>query len=446
MKRSRLAIGPAVVAVALTAMTVVGVPAAAAPGGSDGVGAERISTAECIDSSIPLGAEEARLARAEAAGLIEGGGFTDLVRSFVTDLCSTADYGSAMALATNDARQLWSYAVDRAQGRQPSGSLPASDDRPLYWARLAEVAAVRQWRPSFELSPQQRAGLVAAIDRTGRGQDAIAYSTPRSTTRHVLITGFDPYKLDSEIRNGNPSGATALALNGKILETDQGRVEFAAAMFPVRWRDFGDGVVEQTLRPFLTGGADQVDLFATLSVGSPGEFDLEQTNGAWRGGKVDNESVCYLGSVPNTAAAGAQPQWTRSTLPLPEMAAVPGQFPVKVRTSVDTALLPFFPALPVITDCRVPAIPGVPMPDGPPPDSTAWAGGGGSYLSNESAYRATLLRDVAGAGLPGGHIHTPVLEGLPEAGLTGPEFDGNRDAIVTQLTGLLLTAADATKT
>lgn len=444
MKRSRLAIGPAAVAVALTAMTVVGVPATAADG--NGVGAEQVSTAECIDRSVPLGPEEARSARPESAGLIEGGGFTGLVQSFVDDLCSTPDYGSALALATTDARQLWRYAVDRAQGRKPSGSLAASDDRPLYWARLAEVAAVRQWRPSFELSPRQRTELVAAIDRTGRGQDSIAYSTLRSTTRHVLITGFDPYKLDSEIRNGNSSGATALALDGKILETERGRVEFAAAMFPVRWRDFGDGVVEQTLRPFLTEGADQVDLFATLSVGSPGEFDLEQNNGAWRGGKADNESVCYLGSVPNTAAAGAPPQWTRSTLPLAEMAAVPGPFAVKVRTSVDTALLPFFPALPVITDCRVPAIPGVPMPDGPPPDSTAWAGGGGSYLSNESAYRATLLRDVAGAGLPGGHIHTPVLEGLPETGLTAPEFEGNRDAIITQLTGLLLTAADATRT
>ncbi|MFC9432992.1 hypothetical protein [Nocardia sp. NPDC057030] len=439
-----MAIGPAAVAVALTTMAVVGVPAAGGPMDGNDVRAERVSAAECIDSAIPLGAEEARSARVEAVGLIEGGGFTGLVRSFVADLCSTTDYAAARALVTADARRLWRYAVDRAQGRQPSGALAASDDRPLYWARLAEVVAVRQWRPPFELSAQQRAELVAAIDRTGRGQDSVAYSTPRSTTRHVLITGFDPYKLDAEIRNGNPSGATALALDGKILETDRGPVEFAAAMFPVRWRDFGDGVVEQTMRPFLSDGADRVDLFATLSVGSPGEFDLEQNNGAWRGGKADNESVCYLGSVPNTAAAGAPPQWTRSTLPLAEMSAVPGRFRVKLRTSVDTALLPFFPALPVITDCRVPAIPGVPMPDGPPPDSTAWAGGGGSYLSNESAYRATLLRDVAGTGLPGGHIHTPVLEGLPDAGLTGPEFEDNRDAIITQLTDLLLTAADAT--
>ncbi|WP_405162850.1 hypothetical protein OG203_42385 [Nocardia sp. NBC_01499] len=436
---SNIRAGLSTVVIALIAPIALGGPAAA---GND-VAPEGIPAAECIDQSIQLGPEEARLRRPEPAALIEGGGFTDLVQSFVSDLCSTTDYPAALALATADARKLWHHAVGRAQGKQSSGSLSASDDRPLYWARLAEVASVRQWKPSFGLSAQQRADLVAAIDHSGRGQDAIAFSTPRSTTRHMLITGFDPFKLDTDIRGGNPSGAAALALNGKIIETDHGRVEFAAAMLPVRWRDFGDGVVEQTLRPFLTDGADRVDLFATVSVGSPGEFDLEQTNGSWRGGKADNESICYLGRVPNTAAAaGAEPQWTRSTLPLPEMAAVPGPFPVKVRTSVDTAL-PFLPALPVITACGLPTIPSVPVPDGPPPDSTAWAGGGGSYLSNESAYRATLLRDVVGADMPGGHIHTPVLDGLSETGLTSPEFDGNRDAIITQLTNLFLTAADS---
>ncbi|MBF6330511.1 pyroglutamyl peptidase [Nocardia transvalensis] len=435
----------ATVVIPLIAMGVLGGPAAAVSAGGDGT-MEPVPTADCIDESIPLGPEEARLHRPEPGELIEGGGFTDLVRSFVSDLCATTDYASALELATTDAGRLWRHAVDRAQGRVPSGSLSASDDRPLYWARLAEVAAVQQWQSSFGLSPRQRADLVAAIDRTGRGRDAIAFSTPRSTTRHVLVTGFDPFKLDADIRNGNPSGAAALALDGRVVETDQGRVEFATALFPVRWRDFGNGIVEQTLRPWLTDGPDQVDLFATVSVGSPGEFDLEQTNGAWRGGKVDNESACYLGQIPNTAAAaGAEPQWTRSTLPLPDMAAVPGPFVVKVNTTVDIAP-PFFPPLPVITTCDFPALPSIPMPDGPPPGSIARAGGGGTYLSNEIAYRATLLRDVEAAPIPGGHIHVPVLQGLPEFGLTGPEFDNNRDAIITQLTTLLTTAADFNRT
>lgn len=59
----------------------------------------------------------------------------------------------------------------------------------------------------------------------------------------------------------------------------------------------------------------------------------------------------------------------------------------------------------------------------PTPGSQARAGGGGDYLSNEIAYRATLLRDALGLEAPGGHIHTPVLEGLDAenpAELTNP--------------------------
>ncbi|MFI5776277.1 hypothetical protein [Nocardia sp. NPDC051570] len=424
--------------VPLIAMVVLGGPAAAEPTGAV------VSTppAECIDPALPLGPEEMRLSRPEPAELIEGGGFADLVRSFVSDLCAAPNYSSALASAGTDARRLWRHAVDRAQGKEPPGSLSASDDRPLYWARLAEVASVRQWRPSFALPARQRAEIVAAIDRIGRGQDALTFATTHSTTRHILITGFDPFTLDSDIRHGNPSGAAALALDGTTIETAHGRTEFAAALFPVRWRDFGEGVVERTLRPLLTGDVGRVDLFATVSVGSPGEFDLEQTNGAWRGGKSDNESACYLGQTPHTAAAGAAPQWTRSTLPLSEMAATPGPFPIRVRTEVAIAP-PLFPALPVITTCGLPALPSISVPDGPPPGSIARAGGGGSYLSNEIAYRATLLRDVAGAVLPGGHIHVPILEGLPQSGLTSPEFDDHRDAIIAQLTDLLVTAADS---
>ncbi|MCM6775637.1 hypothetical protein NDR87_18660 [Nocardia sp. CDC159] len=434
------------IAMAVLAGPVVAVPTGSAGGGDDGAGLEWMPTAECVQRSVPLGPEESRLRRPEAAELIEGGGFDRLVRSFVAELCAAQDYPSALEGATAAAGRLWRHAVDRAQGRTPSGALSASDDRPLYWARLAEVASIQQWTPSFALSPSQRADLVATIDRVGRGQDAIAYSTHRPAARRVLVTGFDPFKLDTDLRNGNPSGAAALALDGRVIETEYGRLEFAAAIFPVRWRDFGAGMVERALRPWLADGPDRVDLFATVSVGGPGKFDLEQTNGAWRGGKVDNESACYLGQIPNTAAAaGTEPQWTRSTLPLPEMAAaVPGPFPVNVRTTTDIAP-PFFPPLPVITHCGLPNLPAVPTPDGPPPDAIARAGGGGTYLSNEIAYRATLLRDVSGSAIPGGHIHVPILEGLPEFGLTGPEFDGNRDAIIAQLTDLLVAAAGSSR-
>lgn len=90
-------------------------------------------------------------------------------------------------------------------------------------------------------------------------------------------------------------------------------------------------------------------------------------------------------------------------------------------------------------------------PDGPTPGSTAREGGGGNYLSNEIAYRATLLRDRLGlhGTLPGGHVHTPVLQfGAgntdPATGaVTDPGFVRNRLDIVAQTRAIVAVAVSA---
>lgn len=78
--------------------------------------------------------------------------------------------------------------------------------------------------------------------------------------------------------------------------------------------------------------------------------------------------------------------------------------------------------------------------------------GGGNYLSNEIAYRVTLLRDRLGLHdrLPGGHLHTPVLQfGAgntdPATGtVTDPEFVRDRLDIVAQVRSVLAVAVAAT--
>ena len=80
---------------------------------------------------------------------------------------------------------------------------------------------------------------------------------------------------------------------------------------------------------------------------------------------------------------------------------------------------------------------------GPTPGSVAREGGGGDYLSNEIAYRATLLRDALGLDIPGGHLHTPVLqfgEGNTTE-LTDPVFEANQHDIVNQVRNILVVAA-----
>ncbi|MFF1770735.1 pyroglutamyl peptidase [Streptomyces sp. NPDC058249] len=377
--------------------------------------------------------EERRLDRTAPQEILRRSGFDTVAAEFARALGRADSYEQARHIVVQQGSRLWRRAVDRAQGRGPAGGdLSRDDDRPLYWARLGMTREVRQWEPDFGLSGPQRAQLLDALEENSRGQNAIRYPHTKGVKR-ILVTGFDPFTLDRDVRISNPSGATALALDGTTIQTADGPARVETAMFPVRWQDFGDGVVERTLRPYLP----HVDLFTTVSQGRVGRFDVERTNGAWRGGYPDNQNLSVTGIVPVTDPA-SQPQWTSTTLPYKAIvAADTGRFPVYDNTSVTE--IPAGGTDPVV------------RPDGPTAGSTARAGGGGDYLSNEIAYRATLLRDRLGlhSTLPGGHVHTPVLQfGTgntdPATGtVTDPEFVRNRLDIIAQVRAILAVAVDA---
>ncbi|MER7400905.1 pyroglutamyl peptidase [Streptomyces sp. NPDC000070] len=372
--------------------------------------------------------EEQRLDRDVPREILRRSGFDSVAPRLGRALDAARSYGEARRAVTREGTELWRRAVDRAQGRGPvGGDLSRDDDRPLYWARLGMTREVRTWEPGFGLTDRQRAALLDELERTSRGQAAIRYPGGKGMKR-ILVTGFDPFTLDRDIRISNPSGATALALDGTVIETADGPARIETAVFPVRWRDFTQGTVERTLRPYLS----KVDLFTTVSQGRVGRFDVERTNGAWRGGFADNDNIGRTETVPVTDPA-SQPQWTTTTLPYRAIvAADTGRFPVYDNTGVTE--IPAGGTEPVV------------RPEGPTPGSTARAGGGGDYLSNEIAYRATLLRDRLGLHdvLPGGHVHTPVLQfGAGNTSeVTDPEFVRNRLDIITQVRTILRVAAE----
>ncbi|MFJ4084587.1 pyroglutamyl peptidase [Streptomyces iakyrus] len=372
--------------------------------------------------------EEQRLGRAAPQEILRRSGFDTVAPRLARALEAARTYEEARRAVTREGARLWQRAVDRAQGRGPAGGdLSRDDDRPLYWARLGMTREVRAWEPDFGLTDGQRAALLDVLERASRGQDAIRYPHGKGLKR-ILLTGFDPFTLDRDVRISNPSGATALALDGTVVETADGPARIETAVFPVRWQDFTDGTVERTLRPHLP----KVDLFTTVSQGRVGRFDIERTNGAWRGGFGDNENVGRTETVP-VADPASQPQWTTTTLPYAAIVAAPtGRFPVYDNTSVTE--IPAGGTQPVV------------RPEGPTPGSTARAGGGGDYLSNEIAYRATLLRDRLGlrATLPGGHVHTPVLQfgAGNTTEVTDPEFVRNRLDIIAQVRAILRVAAE----
>lgn len=383
-------------------------------------------------SAAPPTVEEQRLDRTAPQEILRRSGFDTVAPEFAEALAGARSYAQAERIAVREGSRLWRRAVDRAQGRGPAGGdLSRDDDRPLYWARLGMTREVRGWEPEFGLTDAQRSRLLAKLEETSRGQNAIRYPHGARAVKRVLLTGFDPFTLDRDIRISNPSGATALALDGTVIETADGPARVETAVFPVRWQDFAGGMVERTLRPHLRG----VDLVTTVSQGRVGRIDVERTNGAWRGGFPDNENLSRTETVPVSDPA-SQPQWTTTTLPYARIvAASTGRFPVYDNTSVTE--IPAGGTQPVV------------RPDGPTPGSTARAGGGGDYLSNEIAYRATLLRDRMGLHdrLPAGHVHTPVLQfGAgntdPATGaVTDPEFVRNRLDIIAQVRAIVAVAA-----
>ncbi|MEU0158246.1 pyroglutamyl peptidase [Streptomyces sp. NPDC006261] len=377
--------------------------------------------------------EEQRLDRAVPQEILRRSGFDALAPHFAHALEGARGHAQAERAVNRHASALWQRAVDRAQGRGPAaGDLSRGDDRPLYWARLALSRELRAWKPRFGLDDQQRRALHTALETSSRGQQDIRY--PGRQVKRILVTGFDPFTLDRDVRIGNPSGASALALDGTLVRTAEGPARIEAAVFPVRWTDFAEGAVERALARHLP----YVDAFTTISQGRQGRFDVERTNGAWRGGFPDNENLARTGTVPVTDPA-SQPQWTSTTLPYRRLTeADTGRFPVYDNTEV--------------TEIPAGTTQPVTRPHGPTPGSTARAGGGGDYLSNEIAYRATLLRDRMGlTKLPGGHLHTPVLQfgagnENPATGeVTDPGFERNRSDIVRQVRTLVKTAVSATR-
>ncbi|WP_443073648.1 pyroglutamyl peptidase [Streptomyces sp. NBC_01429] len=419
-----------------------------------GAAADAAATAQPGAPAAAFTVEEQRLDGAVPREILRRAGFDEVAPEFVRSLRGARTPAAAERTVVRHGAALWKRAVDRAQGRGPArGDLSRDDDRPLYWARLALTRELRQWQPQFGLSEAARSRLLGKLERSSRGQDSMTFSNKDSRdgrdgrdgangkggqggkglkgVKRIVVTGFDPFTLDRDIRISNPSGATALALDGTVIRTADGPARIETAVFPVRWQDFADGTVEEALRRPLA----RADLFTTVSQGRVGRIDVERFNGAWRGGFGDNENVSETGLVPVTDPA-SQPQWTTTSLPYRAIAAADtGRFPVYDNTSVTE--IPAGGTAPVV------------RPEGPTPGSAARAGGGGDYLSNEIAYRATLLRDRLGLDIPGGHVHTPVLQfGAgntdPATGtVTDPEFVRNRLDIIAQLRTIIRVAAEA---
>lgn len=279
---------------------------------------------------------------------------------------------------------LWRTAVADVQAGN-------SDDRPLYWARLKLQRILRSRGESMaHVEPQSR-GLVRA---------------PGGEAPGILLTGFDPFRLDAYIGQSNPSGLAALMLDGTLVAG----LRVRSAILPVRYADFDAGIVENTLGEHFAAG---LDLAVTVSMGRDA-FDLERFPGRRRSTtEPDNRGESGGGSttdpLPPPGLEG--PEFLEFSLPGESMVRVGGEWAVRDNHEVRTLRGPL--TVSSLADLR---------------GEVAVSGSGGGFLSNEIAYRSLLLGKRLGVGFPIGHIHTPTVRG----------HDGAiEDAIIDQVRRLI---------
>ncbi|MBB6544885.1 hypothetical protein [Thalassotalea piscium] len=303
---------------------------------------------------------------------------------FVEQITIARNYTALTQLIIRHGTGLWKDAVSDFSKQSQM------DDRSLYWTRLQMQAALRKAKVFNDLLPMQQEKILWSFELLSRGQQDIRFD--QGTHKKILVTGFDPFFLDKNINQSNPSGIAALALDDLTLSSDGIKAEVETLIFPVRFEDFDQGMVETLLAPYMKN----VDMIVTISMGRK-SFDLERYPALRRSAEApDNLNVLTGASAKNPLIPllNEMPlkgeEFVEFSLPAKAMQQAKGYFSVNDNNKVSTLTGTFDASS--LKQLQ---------------NETSVEGSGGGYLSNEISYRSILLRNSYNPLLPVGHIHTP---------------------------------------
>ncbi|MCG9722741.1 hypothetical protein [Shewanella sp. Isolate7] len=289
-------------------------------------------------------------------------------------------------MVAHQGERLWQQAVRDVQ----SGG---QDDRSLYWSRLAMKKTLKQSKPAFNMADWQRTILLKAVEKSSRGFSDIHFD--EDSQIRILLTGFDPFFLDRHIDQSNPSGLTALALDGYKFSVDGKKAQIETVMIPVRFADFDQGIIESLLTPVYR--ENSVNAIFTVSMGRD-DFDLERFPGRNRSAAAPDNLNVLTGATAQSPQAPMfdgkplyGPEFVEFSLPVGAMQSVKGRWKVNDNHTVTTLSRGEFDAS-SLAELQ---------------NATSVNGSGGGYLSNEISYRAVLLGQRFNSGIKVGHIHTP---------------------------------------
>ena len=313
-----------------------------------------------------------------------------------------------------DARELGNRLWQQARATVQDAAL--ADDRPLYWSRLAAKRALRKrCAENGGCEP-----LLDAFEWASRGASDLSFRSQPDL--RVMVTGFDPFLLDRNLQQSNPSGVAALWLDETVLQLNGRRAEIQALLVPVRFADFDAGRIEGLLGPLLL--EDGLEALVTLSMGR-NHFDLERFPGRRRSALAPDNVNALGGGTPERPLVpllGERllpgPEFVEFSLPVAAMLSVGGAYEVSDNRAVATLQRGDFEARSLHELAN----------------QTAVRGSGGGYLSNEISFRTVRLARAAHGDVAVGHIHLPRVTEYREAEVR---------AIVLQTTALIEAAIRA---
>lgn len=325
------------------------------------------------------------------------------VNNFITELNNIADntpntYSNIESLVENNAQDIWNEAVNSVKANNNANP----DDRPLYWTRNKMEATLKE-HPYFEgqfagsevLVRSDLDTIIKLFEEKSRNYTGVDFSGVSSGAKKILITGFDPFGLNKNIEQSNPSGVCALALHGEIL----GNGYIQTMIVPVRYTDFdgsknsirgqGEGIIEKFIKPWL----NEVDMIITISQAAPNQYHIDVFATATRGGSEDNMN--YTRKLNRKSInSGSETIKTTLVTDLPNAFIQP---PVELYGVYYTAQYQYDAAENFPNNF-------------PTPTTIVYYGPGGDYLSNEIFYRVARLREQIRPTLPTGHFHIAQLQ------------------------------------
>ena len=340
--------------------------------------------------------EELRIPTAVRAMPTVAGRLATRIDAFAEQINKAKSYTVLTQLVLRHAPALWNDA------KKSFITLGDYDDRPLYWSRLKMSKILRSSEGFAKLFPNQQQKLLWTLELLSRGQSDVKFD--KKADKKILITGFDPFFLDRNIDQSNPSGVVALSLDDIVLSVEGKTAEVEVLIVPVRFADFDQGMIEELLTPYIA--EKNVDMVITVSMGRE-NFDLERYPALRRSAKAPDNLNVLTGATKNKPLVPKLkfnelkgPEFVEFSLPVDAMKNGSGKYQVNDNRNVSTLEKTY--AAQSLAEIV---------------NKVSVNGSGGGYLSNEISYRSILLREKYNSLLPVGHIHTPRIKSFDQQAL-----------------------------